>query len=278
LDDPTPTPVFSLEKVTFHYPGGDICLRDIDLTIVQGERIVLLGANGSGKSTLLKVLDGLIFPQQGTVRAFDRALDEKSLNHDDFNHWFRRQVGFVFQDSDAQLFSSNVREEIAFGPLHMDLDAHQVRERVDEIVNLFDLAPLKDRPPFKLSGGEKRKVALASVLAVNPSVLMLDEPTNGLDPRSQRWLTDMLVRLGETGKTLLTATHDLEIVEEIADRVVVFGEAHTLVATGTPQEILADKDLLLHVNLIDSRFHRHAHATDHSHYHLHDTPRMQTGN
>jgi cobalt/nickel transport system ATP-binding protein len=270
LDNPTPTPAFSLEKVNFHYPGGDTCLRDIDLSIDQGERIVLLGANGSGKSTLLKVLDGLIFPQQGTVRAFGRSLDESTLNTDEFNHWFRRQVGFVFQDSDAQLFSPNVWEEIAFGPLHMDLDADQVRARVEEIVDLFDIARLKDRAPFKLSGGEKRKVALASVLAVNPSVLMLDEPTNGLDPRSQRWLTDMLVRLGVAGKTLITATHDLEIVEEIADRVVVFGEGHDLVATGTPQEILADKDLLLEVNLIDPRFHRHAHGGDHRHYHVHD--------
>ncbi len=272
FDSQASDPVFSLEGVNFHYPGGDVCLRDIDLSIVQGERIVLLGANGSGKSTLLKVLDGLIFPQQGTVRAFGRPLDEGSLNGDEFNHWFRRQVGFVFQDSDAQLFSSNVWEEIAFGPLHMDLDADQVHERVDEILDLFDLGPLKDRPPFKLSGGEKRKVALASVLAVNPGVLMLDEPTNGLDPRTQRWLTDMLVRLGKVGKTLITATHDLEIVEEIADRVLVFGEGHTLVATGAPQEILADKDLLLQVNLIDSRFHRHAHGADHRHYHLHDVP------
>jgi cobalt/nickel transport system ATP-binding protein len=270
LDNPMSTPAFSLEKVNFHYPGGDTCLRDIDLSIDQGERIVLLGANGSGKSTLLKVLDGLIFPQQGTVRAFGRPLDESTLNTDEFNHWFRRQVGFVFQDSDAQLFSPNVWEEIAFGPLHMDLDADQVRERVEEIVDLFDIARLKDRAPFKLSGGEKRKVALASVLAVNPGVLMLDEPTNGLDPRSQRWLTDMLVRLGDAGKTLITATHDLEIVEEIADRVVVFGEGHDLVVTGTPKEILADKDLLLQVNLIDPRFHRHAHGGDHSHYHVHD--------
>jgi cobalt/nickel transport system ATP-binding protein len=270
LDKSTGQPAFSLEKVNYHYPGGEIGLRDIDLTIDPGERVVMLGANGSGKSTLLKLLDGLIFPQQGAVQAFGRILDEKNLNADGFNHWFRRQVGFVFQDSDAQLFSSNVWEEIAFGPLHMDLDATRVRERVAEILELFDLGGLKDRPPFKLSGGEKRKVALASVLAVNPGVLMLDEPTAGLDPRTQRWLTDMLVRLGQAGKTLITATHDLEIVEEIADRVLVFGEGHRLVAAGPPQQILADKDLLLRVNLIDPRFHRHAHGGDHRHYHPHE--------
>jgi cobalt/nickel transport system ATP-binding protein len=270
-DKSTREPVFCLEKVSFHYPGGESGLHDIDLSVNPGERIVLLGANGSGKSTLLKLLDGLIYAQQGTVRAFGRLLDEEQLNRDGFNHWFRQQVGLVFQDSDAQLFSPNVWEEIAFGPVHLNLDAAQVRKRVSEILDLFDLNDLKDRPPFKLSGGEKRKVALASVLAVNPAVLMLDEPTAGLDPRTQRWLTDMLIRLGEAGKTLVTATHDLEIVEEIADRVLVFGEGHRLVAAGTPQEMLTDKELLLRVNLIDPRFHRHAHAGDHRHYHPHDS-------
>jgi cobalt/nickel transport system ATP-binding protein len=263
-------PAFFMEKVSFHYPGGEIGLREIDLTIARGERIVLLGANGSGKSTLLKVLDGLIFPQQGVVRAFGRTLDEKHLKGDRFNHWFRQQVGFVFQNSEAQLFSSNVWEEIAFGPLHLGLDQAEVRERVTGMLDFFDLGRVKDRPPFKLSGGEKRKVALAAVLAVNPGALMLDEPTGGLDPRTQRWLIDMLIRLGEAGKTLIAATHDLEIVEEIADRVLVFSEDHCLVAGGTPDEILSDKDLLLRVNLIDPRFHRHAHGGDHRHYHCHE--------
>jgi cobalt/nickel transport system ATP-binding protein len=269
LDKSAIEPAFCLENVSFHYPGGEIGLRDIDLRIDRGERIVLLGANGSGKSTLLKVLDGLIFPQQGVFRAFGRILDEKSLNGDGFNFWFRRQVGYVFQNSDSQLFSPNVWDEIAFGPLHMNLGDVQVRERVAEILAFFDLEHLKNRPPFRLSGGEKRKVALASVLAINPTVLMLDEPTTGLDPRTQRWLTDMLIRLGEAGKTLVTATHDLEIVEEIADRVLVFNEDHCLIAGGAPQEILCDTDLLLRVNLIDSRFHRHAHRDDHRHYHTH---------
>jgi cobalt/nickel transport system ATP-binding protein len=269
-DKPAAEPAFFLEKVSFHYPGGEIGLREIDLTIAQGERVVLLGANGSGKSTLLKVLDGLIFPQQGVVRAFGRTLDEKRLRGEGFNRWFRQQVGFVFQNSEAQLFSSNVWEEIAFGPLHLSLDQAEVRKRVNEILDFFELARVKDRPPFKLSGGEKRKVALAAVLAVNPGVLMLDEPATGLDPRTQRWLIDMLIRLGEAGKTLIAATHDLEIVEEIADRVLVFSEDHRLVAGGTPEEILSDKDLLLGVNLIDPRFHRHAHAGDHRHYHCHE--------
>jgi cobalt/nickel transport system ATP-binding protein len=269
LDESSVETVFLLEKVTYRYPGGAIGLQEIDLKIHPKEKVVLLGANGSGKSTLLKVLDGLFFPQKGLVQAFGRVLNEKSLNADGFNFAFRRNVGLVFQNSEAQLFSSNVWEEIAFGPLHMNLSEAQVRRRVSEILDLFDLNGIQDRPPFKLSEGEKRKVALASVLAINPGVLMLDEPTSGLDPRTQRWLVDILGQLGRTGKTLISATHDLEIVEEIADRVLVFDEHHRLVADGSPQEILSDKELLLRVNLIDPRYHQHLHEGDHRHRHSH---------
>lgn len=261
--------VFVLEQVSYHYPGGEIALRGIDLEIREQERVVLLGANGSGKSTLLKVLDGLLFPQQGSVSAFGQPISEKSLQEEATNHAFRRQVGFVFQNSEAQLFSSSVWEEIAFGPLHMNMTEAEVRQRVSDVLQMFGLQALKERPPFKLSGGEKKKVALAAVMATNPRVLILDEPTTGLDPRTQRWLIDMLRQLGRTGKTLVTATHDLEIVEEIADRVVVFDEHHGLVASGPPRQILADKDLLLAVNLIDPGFHQHVHGGDHLHYHSH---------
>jgi cobalt/nickel transport system ATP-binding protein len=262
-------PAFVLEQVSYHYPGGEIALREINLEIHREERLVLLGANGSGKSTLLKVLDGLLFPQQGSVYAFGRLLDEDSLKQAEYNYSFRRQVGFVFQSSEAQLFSSNVWEEIAFGPLHMNMVEEEVRRRVTDVVELFDLKAIKDRPPFKLSGGEKKKVALAAVMATNPAVLILDEPTNGLDPRTQRWLIEMLKQLGGAGKTLITATHDLQIVEEIGDRALVFDENHGLVASGTPREILSDRELLLAVNLIDPGFHRHIHGGDHTHYHSH---------
>lgn len=263
-------PVFQLEKVSYHYLNGEIGVRDLDLAIHEQERIVLLGANGSGKSTLLKVLDGLLFPQEGIIHAFGQELHEKSLNDDGFNHAFRRRVGFVFQNSEAQLFSSTVWEEIAFGPLHMGLGEAEVRQRVTEVLELFGLEGVKDRPPFTLSGGEKKKVALASVVATNPAVLLLDEPTTVLDPRTQRGLIDMLAQFGRFGKTLITATHDLDTVEEIADRVLVFGEDHRVVADGTPSELLSDRDLLLRVNLIDPRFHKHAHDGDHRHYHIHD--------
>ncbi|MDR3569263.1 MAG: ABC transporter ATP-binding protein [Syntrophobacteraceae bacterium] len=263
-------PVFHLEAVTYHYPDGEIGIHELDLTVHERERIVLLGANGSGKSTLLRVLDGLIFPGKGTVRAFGQVLNEKNLNVDRLNLDFRRRVGFVFQNSETQLFSSTVWDEIAFGPLHMGMSVPQIRERVSELLEFFGIEAIRDRPPFKLSGGEKKKVALAAVMATNPDVLLLDEPTAALDPRTERWLIDMLVQLGESGKTLITATHNLDIVEEISDRVVVFGENHRVAATGPPSELLSEKELLLRVNLIDPRFHKHFHNGDHRHYHIHD--------
>ena len=264
------SPFFALEQVDYRYPDGSVGVQGLDLCLHPGERVALLGANGSGKSTLLRLLGGLIFPEVGRLSAFGETLSEAFLNDASANASFRRRVGLVFQNAEAQLFSSSVRDEFAFGPLHMGLPEDEVNERVAQMLALFGIEGIGERPPFRLSGGEKRKVALASVLAVNPEVLLLDEPTTGLDPRSQRWLIDMLVRLGAAGKTLVTATHDLEIVEEIADRVVVFDEEHRLAASGTPAQILADRDLLLRVNLIDPRFHRHVHGGDHHHYHSHN--------
>ncbi len=166
-------------------------------------------------------------------------------------------MGFIFQNSDAQLFSATVRDELAFAPLQLGLSAEQVEQRIIETADLLGITPLLDRPPYKLSGGEKKKVALACVLTANPEVLFLDEPTNGLDPRTQFWLVEFLASLQNAGKTIITATHDLSIVEEIAQRVIVLRENHTVAADGTPFEIFSDRELLLDVNLIHERSHFH---------------------
>jgi len=265
--------VFELKDVSFSYPNEPPVLKNISLKIYQGEKIAILGANGSGKSTLQKILDGLIFPTGGEVRAFGQALTEDNLNDRQFSRDFRQRVGFVFQNSDAQLFSPNVWEEIAFGPLQLDLSRDEVVERVESVITMLGLHSLRDRPPYKLSGGEKKKVAIASVLSINPEVLILDEPTDGLDPRTQMWLAEVLVRLHQAGKTIITATHNLDIVQDIADRVIVFSEEHTIAAEGRPEEILRDKELLLKVNLIGEHYHEHFHAGEaghgHSHFHHH---------
>ena len=262
--------LFRLENVSYRYSQSEAALCDINLDIYSGEKLVLLGANGSGKSTLLKVLDGLLFPQSGEITAFGEKLNEENLARQDFANNFRRQVSFVFQNSEVQLFNPTVWEEIAFGPLQTNLDEDEIIGRVNDVIKLLGLEHLKDRPPYKLSGGEKKKVAVASVLSINPQVILLDEPTNGLDPRTQRWLINLICQLNAAGKTIVTATHNLDIVPEIADRVLVFSEDHKLAAGGTPKEILNNRELLIDVNLVDENFHSHIHGDDHYHYHAHN--------
>ncbi|MHB1419731.1 MAG: energy-coupling factor ABC transporter ATP-binding protein [Bacillota bacterium] len=262
-------PILELEHIHFNYGGEEKILQDISLAIYQGEKVALLGANGSGKSTVQKILNGLIYPQEGIFRAFGQAVDEKLLGDEQFSQDFHRRVGFVFQNSDAQLFSPTVWEDIAFGPLQMDLPRSEVEARVQAVMEMLGLESLKERPPHKLSGGEKKKVAIASVLVINPDILILDEPTAGLDPRTQRWLVKVLVQLNRAGKTLITATHDLDIVDEIADRAIVMGEEHRILAAGPIHEIMVDKDLLLQANLIDEEYHQHFHESPHRHFHSH---------
>ena len=266
-------PAFKLSDVGYRYGEGVVALHGVSLTIGMGETVAILGANGCGKSTLIKMLDGLIHPQEGLIEAFGEPLTEASLRDEKFAYRFRRRVGFIFQNSDAQLFSPTVRDEIAFGPLQMGLSVEETEQRIRDVAALLDIVQLLDRPPFQLSGGEKKRVAIACSLAVNPDVLLLDEPTNGLDPRSQYALVELLVRLSSAGKTLITATHDLNIVPRIAARALVFSEEHTVVADGASQEILADLPLLLRVNLIHAHLHRHGeiiHAHPHVHEHDHN--------
>lgn len=263
-------PVFELDQVSFSYEGGHPALRDVTMQVAAGESLVLLGANGSGKSTLLKLLGGLLFAQRGLVRAFGVDLTPATLAREDFRRRFRRAVGLMFQNSESQLFTTSVWDEVAFGPVQLGLPEEAVAARVADCLRLVGLAGLENRPPHRLSGGEKKKLALAAVLAVNPAVLLLDEPTGGLDPRSQHFLVELLRRLHRSGRTIVTATHHLDIVPQIADRVLVFGEDHRLLAGGTPWEVLQDRDLLLAANLVSEHYHVHAHeGHDHGHYHCH---------
>ncbi|MCW3052538.1 MAG: ABC-type cobalt transport system, ATPase component [Chthonomonadales bacterium] len=267
-------PAFRLSNVGYRYNESVVALQGVSLTIGMGETVAILGANGCGKSTLIKMLDGLIHPQEGRIEAFGEDLTEESLRDEKFAYRFRRRVGFIFQNSDAQLFSPTVRDEIAFGPLQMGLSVEETERRIRDVAALLDITRLLERPPFQLSGGEKKRVAIACSLAVNPDVLLLDEPTNGLDPRSQYALVELLVRLSAAGKTLITATHDLNIVPRIASRALVFSEEHTVVADASSQEILADLPLLRQVNLVHEHLHRHgeiihAHPHPHNHEHTH---------
>lgn len=260
LDVNTKT-IFEVRGACFSYEGGQLALQDVDLTVRAGESVVVLGANGCGKSTLLKLLDGLYFPTQGTVSAFGSPLTEEALRDDTYNFAFRRRVGLVFQDSDVQLFSPSVLDEVAFAPLQLGLERGEVDRRVDSALADLRIEKLRDRAPHRLSGGEKRRVALASILALDPEVWLLDEPTTGLDPRSQSWLVDFIQDRRRIGKTLITATHDLELAAQIATTVYVFDEQHRIAAWGKPSRILNDHDLLHRCNL--------------SHYHMRILPEVE---
>ncbi len=262
--------IFEIQDVSFAYDDRVKALDQISLTIQAGERIAILGSNGSGKSTLLKVMDGLYFPMSGEVRAFGQALTEQAFRADEFNFAFRRRVGLVFQDSDVQLFSPSVWDDVAFAPLQLGLSRDEVAARVNVALGALRIEKLRDRAPHRLSGGEKKRVALASVLSLDPDVWLMDEPTAGLDPRSQSWLVDFLIQQGRAGKTVVTATHDLNIVESIADRVYVLDEEHHVVAQGTPEEILSNRDLLIACNLMHEHLHGHKGTEEqHSHPHIH---------
>ncbi|OGP84209.1 MAG: nickel ABC transporter ATP-binding protein [Deltaproteobacteria bacterium RBG_16_54_11] len=260
--------IFELKDVYFSYLGRYPALCGVDITIRQGERITIIGANGSGKSTLLHMLDGLIFPDKGAMKAFGRELNETLLNDEGFSMNFRKKVGLVFQNSDIQLFCPTVKEDIVFGPLQLRVDKKVIEKRLDELINILNIEDLLDRSPHQLSIGERRKVAIASTVIIDPDVLMVDEPTAGLDPLTTRHIIDLLLQANAAGKTIITSTHDLHIVEEISDVVYVFGQEKRIIRAGSPQEILEDSLLLQANNLIHVHSHSHK-GKAHSHPHLH---------
>jgi cobalt/nickel transport system ATP-binding protein len=262
--------VYRLQGVSFSY-GASVAVRDVSFAVKRGETLALIGANGSGKSTLLKILDCLIHPSAGIMSFLGKRLDEEALRGG-LGRSFRERVGFVFAEPDVQLFSPTVFDELAFGPLQLGLSGEEVRHRVEELLDALGISTLRDRPPYTLSSGEKKKVAIASVLAINPQVLLLDEPTNGLDPRAQVWLYELIQGLKGL-KTFIIATHDLSMAGDLADRAIVLDEAHGVAADGPTAEILRDKDLLLRTNIIHEHAHRHGnivHIHSHGPFSTHD--------
>lgn len=263
--------IYSVDDVSFAYPGEKPSLRGINFDVRQGERLALIGANGSGKSTLLHLLDGLYFPDSGSITVMDQPLTEETVETPPFGPRFRKEVGFLFQNSDAQLFCATVEEELAFAPLQLKWPREEILSRISETLSLLDITHLRERTPQALSSGEKKRVALASVLVVGPSVLLLDEPTAGLDPRSQSILLEILHSLHHAGMTIITATHELGLLAHLADRAIALDEDHQIAADAPVGEILHNTGLLLSVNLIHAHSHSHGDVV-HSHPHEHALP------
>ncbi len=246
---------FRLVGVSYAYLGRYQAVVDVDMTVSRGERVVILGANGCGKSTLLKLMDGLIRPDRGRIEAFGEDVTSAAGDPTTARRLHRR-VGLVFQDADVQLFSPTVWDDVAFGPLQMGWDAADVRHRVEAALEIMEIEGLVRRAPYELSEGEKRRAAIATVLALDPEALLLDEPSANLDPRSKAVLVDLIGRLGDEGRTVVTTTQELEIASEVGHRAVVFGDRERRpVAEGPVESILADTDLLVQANLVHPRLH-----------------------
>ena len=222
------------DDVHYLYPNGYEALCGVSFRITHGEKVALVGANGAGKSTLLLHTNGLLMPSQGGVVLGGIALTRRTLP------LVRQSVGLVFQDSDNQLFMPTVEEDVAFGPSNMRLEPEEIRRRVTEALDAVGALDLRGESPFRLSGGQKKRVAIATVLAMEPSVLVMDEPTSNLDPRARRQIIDLIRRFSHT---TLIATHDMEMVLDLCDRTIVMKEGR-IVADGSTRHVFGDLALL----------------------------------
>lgn len=226
--------IVEVQDLSYTYPDGTAAVRGLSFRIHHGESVAVVGANGAGKSTLLLHLNGYLTPQSGMVRIGDFPLTKATLRD------IRRTVGMVFQDPDDQLFMPTVYEDVAFGPLNLGLPSDEVELRVQQALVRVGVAHLRERPPYKLSGGEKRAVSIATVLAMSPDILVMDEPSSNLDPRARRTLIELLAGFQHTK---IIATHDLDLVLDLCNRTIVIREGQ-IFADGPTTEIFQNDRLL----------------------------------
>lgn len=221
------TPIINLSHISYNYEETS-ALNDISLKIYAGELIFFTGPNGCGKSTLFKLLNGLIFPTKGEYYFDNKKIDKNTLQDNIFAKNFHKRIGYIFQNPDVQLFNATVYDEIAFGPRQMNLDEEIIHQRVNELLIYLNIQHLQDRPPYHLSGGEQKKVALAAILALNPDVLMIDEPLNGLDNKTRQWFKEFLMDFVKANKTILISTHEQELLSLPHSRIIKFNDEHTI--------------------------------------------------
>lgn len=242
---------FETCNLSYAYADGTIALDDLSISVPKCSRIALLGANGSGKTTFLQHLNGLLLPQRGSVKVMGYPVEKNNLKK------IRQLVGMLFDSPEDQLFSTTVADDVAFGPRNLGLDEKQVQARVSEALQMVDLAEQADKPPYNLSLGQKKRAAIAGVLAMDSELLVFDEPFSGLDPAFARQLMDLLEMLFAKGRTIIIATHDVDMAYSWADQVIIFKNGQVL-AEG-PGNLLQEEDLMkdacLNLPLLVTAFH-----------------------
>jgi len=235
--------VAQVNGVTYVYPDGFMALQEVNLKVAKGERLAILGPNGAGKSTLLMILNGLYTPSSGEVSVFGVPVNDENMST------VRREVGLVFQDPDDQLFSPTLWEDVCFGPLNMGLPEEEVRVRSSEALDAVSLTGYEQKAPHHLSAGEKKRAAIATVLAMRPRILLLDEPTVNLDPRNRLELANLLGSLHNRREmTLITASHDVNFLPEVADRAYILDKGH-VTSEGSLREVFSSSRLMSEANL-----------------------------
>lgn len=234
--------ILEVKDLCFSYDGEKNALDHISLAVREGERIAVLGANGAGKSTFFLHLNGVRTADAGEIFLDGEKISKRGQKK------LREKVGIVFQDADSQMIASSVKAEVAFGPLNQKLPRQEVEQRTKEAISYMNLEGYEERPPHLLSGGEKKRVSIADIIAMETEVIIFDEPTACLDPVSATMLEDVLGRLQEAGKTILLSTHDIDFAYRFAERILVFSNGK-IIGDGTPQEIFQKKEVLTEANL-----------------------------
>lgn len=234
--------ILKIEDLEYTYGNGKQALDKVSVDIYEGEKIAVIGSNGSGKSTFFLNIDGVLTPENGNIFYRNTVINKKNLKE------LRKNIGIVFQDADNQIIASTVRAEVGFGPMNLKLPKDEVVKRVDEALEYMNITHLKDRPPHYLSGGEKKRVSIADIIAMKSEIIIFDEPTAALDPINAEMLEEVLLKLGAEGKTMLISTHDVDFTYRWAERVLVFNEGK-IIADGSPLEIFQNKEILKAANL-----------------------------
>jgi cobalt/nickel transport system ATP-binding protein len=235
-------PVLKVENLYYAYGGGETVLNGVNVEIFEGEKIAVVGSNGSGKSTFFLNVNGVLTPDQGEITYRDTTINKKNLRE------LRKNIGIVFQDADNQIIASTVRAEVGFGPMNLKLPKEEVRHRVEEALEYMNITEFIDRPPHYLSGGEKKRVSIADIIAMKSDVIIFDEPTAALDPLNALMLEEVLEKLTMEGKTILISVHDVDFAYRWAQRVLVFHQGR-IIADGTTLDIFGDKEILKQANL-----------------------------